>query len=71
MGGRIELRYGYMQRQLYLGAEVAYIDSTPYLLNLGGVNITGEGRRLGHHSTHHRDEWLGNGSSGSIVGCSS
>lgn len=54
----------------YLGTEVANIDGTSYLLDLGWVNVAREGRRLGDYSTHHRDEGLGDGSSNSI-GCSS
>ena len=50
--------------QTYLGTKVSNIDCAANLLNLGGVHVPSEGRGLGNHSAHHRDEWL----SGSLMG---
>ena len=43
----------------HIAGQVTHVDGTSYLLNLCGVHVTSERRRLGDHCTHQRDERRG------------
>ena len=54
--------YQYRPKQYtYLCAEIPDVHSPSYLLNLGWVNVPREGRGLGDHCPHDRDERFGDG----------